>query len=192
MIEIQYSTGQASGITRIPIRTIQAYVKDFRDFFSEAARQPSKGRRFTDADIDKLQTIQRLRADRVTDEEIRKVLSGETPLKLAHQYDEAELKKFAANLLENYETAMQTFEVSQKMLEQAQAAIYAMREENRQLREDNKTWKSRVDDIRKWQIFVMKDFPELNPYIHEDEPEPITQEGQEANSKGFIARLFGG
>ncbi len=187
MMDTQYSTGQASGITAIPIRTIQAYVKDFREFFSEEASQPSKGRRFTDPDIDKLQTIKRLRAERVPDDEIRQVLTGEVPLKFSHQYNEAELKKFAANLAENFDSVMQSLEASQKMLEETQAAIYAMREENRQLREDNKTWKERVHHLREWQLYMMKTFKEFNPL---EELEPITQEEQE-KPKGLLGKLLG-
>lgn len=187
MIEIQYSTGQASGITRIPIRTMQDYVKSFREFFSEEARQPSKGRRFTDPDIDKLLTIQRLRAERFPDEDIRKVLAGEVPLKLAHQYNEAEIKKMAANALENYESAVETFETCQKMIVEVRSSLAQVEEENRQLHADNKAWKARVNKLHEWQLYVMKNFPELNPYDQESKPEPITQE----KPKGLFGGLFG-
>jgi DNA-binding transcriptional MerR regulator len=169
-------------MTRIPIRTIQDYVREFRDHFSETARQPSKGRRFTDGDIDKLQTIQRLRADRVQDEEIRKVLSGEVALKLAHQFNETEIKNFAANALEYFDKANDALRRANQLVKNANAQIEQLEKERELLRADYRALRDRVDKFKEWQIFVMKEIPEMNPY----------DESTEKNRKGILGGLFGG
>lgn len=162
-----YQTRTVEGMTRIPIRTIQDYVRDFRDHFSETARQKAKGRRFTDADVDKLQTIQRLRADRVPDEEIRKVLSGEVTLKLAHQFSETEVKNFAANALEYFENANDALRRANRLVSDARAQIDQLQKEKELLRADYRALRERVDQFKQWQIFVMKEIPELNPQAQE-------------------------
>lgn len=182
-----YSTGQVSGMTRIPIRTIQDYVKDFRENFSEAARQPSKGRRFIDADIDTILTIKRLRWERTSDDDIRKVLSGEIEIKLAHQYKDDEIKKMAANSLEVFEAAMQTLKQFDKLAAENQKTIDRLAQENYQLREDNKAWKSRVEKLHEWQLWVMTNFEELNPAIFESE----NPQEQDKRKKSFFSKLLG-
>ncbi|MDL1911837.1 MerR family transcriptional regulator [Chloroflexi bacterium CFX6] len=177
-----YHSRTVEGMTGIPMRTIQAYIHDFREFFSEEARKPSKGRRFTDADIDKLQTIQRLRADRVPVEEIRKVLSGEVTLKLAHQFSETEVKNFAANALEYFENANDALRKANQVIREARAEIEQLQKEKELLRADYRALRDRVDQFKKWQIFVMKEIPELNPH---------DLEAQEKSRKGLLG-LFGG
>lgn len=164
-----YHTRTVEGQTSIPIRTIQDYVRDFRDHFSETARKPSKGRRFTDDDIDKLQTIQRLRAERVADEEIRKVLTGEKPLKLAHQFSETEVKNFAARALEYFEYANDALKRAHQLVKEANAKITTLEQERELLRKDYRALRDRVDRLKEWQVFVMKEIPELNPYLEADE-----------------------
>lgn len=177
-----YQSRTVEGMTRIPIRTIQDYVRGFRDHFSETARKPSKGRRFTPADVDILQTIQRLRAERVQDEEIRKVLTGEIPLKLAHQFDEVQIKDFAANALEYFEDASHTLAKADQLIKDARAQIAELNNEKKLLQSDYRALRDRVDGFKKWQIFVMKEIPELNPY----------DESKAKSDKGFVNRLFGG
>lgn len=177
-----YHTRTVEGMTRIPMRTIQAYVREFRDYFSESARKPSKGRRFTPADVDILQTIKRLRAERVPDEEIRKVLTGEVPLKLAHQFDEAQIKDFAANALEYFEDASHTLAKADHLIKDARAQIAELNNEKKLLQADYRALRDRVDRFKEWQIFVMKEIPELNPY----------DESKEKPGKGFVNRLLGG
>ncbi len=174
-----YQTRTVEGMTRIPIRTIQDYVREFRDYFSETARQPSKGRRFTDGDIDKLQTIQRLRADRVRDEEIRKVLSGEVTLKLAHQFNENEVKDFAARALEYFENANDTLRRAKQLVRNANAQLEQLEKEKELLRSDYRVLRDRVDGFKKWQIFVMQEIPELNPHDEASD-----------KSKGILSGLF--
>lgn len=187
-----YTTGQASGITEIPIRTMQDYVQDFRECFSETARQPLKGRRFTDADIDALRTIREMREDRESDDDIRKVLTGEVQRRLAHKYEESKVRQMAVRFMEVYEKAMETQKDYERMLRQAYDEMGKIREENRQIRADTKTWNDRVNKFRRWQIWVMKNFEQLNPYgiesgfEDEEEPRPITQDGQEIPRKKIL------
>lgn len=164
-----YQTRTVEGMTNIPIRTIQDYVRDFRDHFSETARIKSKGRRFTPADVDILQTIKRLRGERVADEEIRKVLSGEVPLKLAHQFNEAQVKDFAANAVEYFENANNALWRANQLVKEANAKIAQLEQERELLRKDYRALRDRVDRFKNWQVFVMKEIPELNPYLESDE-----------------------
>jgi DNA-binding transcriptional MerR regulator len=54
------STGQTAGLTGLSMQTIQRYVKRYPVGFSETARKPTKGRRFTGADVRALLLINRL------------------------------------------------------------------------------------------------------------------------------------
>ena len=178
MMDKTYSTATVYGMTTIPIRTIQDYVKDFRDCFSEAARQPSKGRRFNDLDIKRLLTIKRLRSERFTDDEIRKVFSGEIPLPLVNEYNDNDTKQMAVNAIQNMQIAIKLTQDCEAMLAENQKAMAQMRSENERLRNDFSAVKSRVERMREWQIFVMQTDPTLNPYedkFPEQEPAEKTE-----------------
>lgn len=180
-----YHTRTVEGMTGIAIRTIQVYVHDFREYFSEEARKPSKGRRFNPKDIDILQTIQRLRAGRFQDDEIRKVLSGETPLMLAHQFDETKVKDFAAHALEYFEDANETLKEANQLIRSAQDQIKQLKEERELLRADYRALRDRVDQFKRWQLHVLKEIPELN-LVQYSEEEPTTRE-----KKGLFGKLLG-
>jgi DNA-binding transcriptional MerR regulator len=70
------STGQTSGITGLSIQTIQRYVRRYREHFSETARKPAKGRRFTESDLKNLLVINYL-LNTKQEAEIEKTLRGE-------------------------------------------------------------------------------------------------------------------
>lgn len=173
-----YPTRTVEGMTRIPLRTIQDYIRDFRDHFSEEARKPVKGRRLTAADISKLETIKRLRADGVRKDQIEKVLSGEVEMVLAHQFDDRDIKDMAANSLEYFERANDAIRKANQLIREANAKITQLETEKERLRSDYRALRDRVDNIHSWQIFVMKEIPELNPTIQE-------------NKKGMMAWLKG-
>jgi len=158
-----YHTRTVEGMTDIPIRTIQDYVRDFRDHFSEDARKPTKGRRFTPRDIDILQIIRRLRNERMPDEEIRKVLSGEVELKLAHQFDDTEVKNIAANALEYFANANDALRRANRLIENANAQIEQLQKERGIIQQEYRNLREKVDRFKEWQLFVMKEIPELNP-----------------------------
>lgn len=52
MMPRTYTTGEASGVADCPAPTLRRYVHDYRSFFSEGARISSRGRRFTEKDIE--------------------------------------------------------------------------------------------------------------------------------------------
>jgi len=186
MMDKTYSTGQVSGMLDIPIRTIQDYVKCFREYFSEAARQPSKGRRFTDADIKTLQTIRRARSERITDDEIKKIISGEIDLPLAQEHKDADIKQMAFNAYEKMEMAMIIFKDCERAISESEKVLARMRNENETLKIEVNTLKNRVDKMREWQIFVMKTDPLFNP---NQEDQPAQDAGEK--KKGFFEKLMG-
>lgn len=102
-----YTSGQVSGMTGIPIRTIQDYVSDFRDTFSELAQKGNKSRRFNDQDIKNLLTIKRARSQRLTDEEVRQILNGEIILPLANEYNEDDIKQMVIKANERLSKAIE-------------------------------------------------------------------------------------
>jgi len=198
MTDHNYPTAYVSGMTKIPIRTIQDYVTTFRKYFSEQAGQPKKGRRFLPADVEKLHVIKRLRSERIPDDEIEKYLSGEIelPFKMAHQFSTAEVMDMAAHSLEIFENAQEILEdaeerihdaklmekSAQDLLKQTRLEIQAMRN---QLAEANKT----LGKFRDWQLFMMRLDPAFNPYTQNDPNEPMPEIKQE--KKGLLRNLLG-
>lgn len=75
-----FTTGKVLGLARLKLSTVQRYVKTFNEFFSEAARIPTRGRRFTGEDVKKLLLIKHLYSLRETKANIAKALSGEKEL----------------------------------------------------------------------------------------------------------------
>ena len=176
-------------MTKIPIKTIQEYVSSFREHFSDKAGQAKKGRRFLPADIDRLQTIKRLRSARIPDEEIKQILAGEIPFKLAHQFNEDEVKNMAAHSLEIYEQAKSMLEEVNDIVAKTKTMIAGMIQLQTQVKQENQSVKNEVQVVmrelvkfRQWQLFVMKFDPELNPYKPEDPNEPIAEMQNEKKS----------
>ena len=56
----QFTTGEVVGITQIPLKTIQRYIKQFPEGFSGLARQQKKGRRYQGQDLKNLLLIRHL------------------------------------------------------------------------------------------------------------------------------------
>lgn len=71
-----FTTAQAHWRTKIPVPTIQRYIKDFANQFSEAARRPDKSRRYTESDIQKLNVIRKMYQNHAPEYEIRLALDG--------------------------------------------------------------------------------------------------------------------
>lgn len=70
------TTGQAAGYTKLPVKTIQRYIRDHPEAFSERAKQPQKGRRYTAQDVKNLLVIRHLSQARESREKIRDALAG--------------------------------------------------------------------------------------------------------------------
>ena len=73
----QYTTGQAVGMTSIPVKTIQRYIRLFPEGFSTSARQPDRGRRYTADDIKTLLLIRHLYSQRESPDRIHQAIAGE-------------------------------------------------------------------------------------------------------------------
>ena len=196
MNEYNYSTEYVSGMTKIPARTIGDYVSAFREFFSAKAGQTVKGRRFLPADIDRLQIIQRLRAERTPDAEIKQLLAGELPFKLAHQFSEAEVKNMAAHSLEIYEQAMTLFEKAEEKIAESRRTMREAQELQKQVRLEMQATRNQISNVREtvqkfreWQMFVMKYDPELNPYKQDDPGEPLAQEMPREKKRSWLGGL---
>lgn len=74
---MSYTTGEVVGMTRIPLKTIQRYIKLFPDGFSKTACQSSRGRRYTAQDVRTLLLIRHLFGQKHRSEKIRQAITGE-------------------------------------------------------------------------------------------------------------------
>lgn len=68
------TAGQASGATDVPLGTLRRYVASFSDHFSDSARIPNRGRRFSDKDIELVLKVRRLYNRGLNEAEVAKVL----------------------------------------------------------------------------------------------------------------------
>lgn len=75
-------TGQVLGVLGLKYRTLYNYLRDFGEYFSEGARSPKKGKRWSPEDMTVIQTIRHLHSERRSQEEIKKALAEgyKTPL----------------------------------------------------------------------------------------------------------------
>lgn len=71
-----FTTGQTEGLTGLSLQQIQRYVRTYPQGFTQEARKPKKGRRFTGADIKSLLLIRHLLHTR-RKQFIPQALSGE-------------------------------------------------------------------------------------------------------------------
>lgn len=71
-----YTAGQVSGITGIHPASIRRYVQDYREFFTEGAQRPSKGRRYSQEDVKRLLLIRHLNQEHRPKETIQAALKG--------------------------------------------------------------------------------------------------------------------
>ncbi len=105
-----FTTGETSGLTRIPYATLNRYVSEYREFFSQAATLPKRGRRFTHADIEKIVLIRRLNNERRTRENILAALRGEWEPPYKSAFDLEEALKIADQIREQTAHAVKLFE----------------------------------------------------------------------------------
>lgn len=81
MTKNQFTTGQVSGITRVPVKTMQRYISQFRQFFSPGAGRSARGRIFTNADILTIFTIRNLYGQKARHDKIASELRQNAPAK---------------------------------------------------------------------------------------------------------------
>lgn len=73
------TTGQVSGLLGIPSPTIQRYIRSHPSHFSDQARRPDRGRRYTADDVNNLATIRGLHQTHAGHAAIENALSQATP-----------------------------------------------------------------------------------------------------------------
>lgn len=112
-----FSTGRTSGITAIPPQTLRRYVQDFKEFFSESAQKPTKGRRFTSQDINNLLLIRHLYFERTSPDRIRAALRGEWAPAAAPQYNNQDALLIV-------EAAQKRMEATKGYVKEAKQAAY--------------------------------------------------------------------
>jgi DNA-binding transcriptional MerR regulator len=185
MTDKTYSTGQVSGMTEIPIRTMQDYVKSFREFFSEAARKTAKGRHFTELDIKRLLIIKRARSQRIQDEEIKKIFTGESYWPLATEYQQDDVKRMAVNAYESFQRAAHLIEVCDKMVTETEQRVIEIQAVIAGWEEKYNGMAKELAELHAWKIHVMKTDPTLNPYIDKD-LEQVVSTDQQPKRKGLF------
>ena len=68
-------TGHVLALLGLTYRTVYNYLRDYPEAFSESARAPKKGKRFTSSDMAKIQAIRHLHSERQSHDVISKALS---------------------------------------------------------------------------------------------------------------------
>jgi DNA-binding transcriptional MerR regulator len=74
-----FKTSQVAWRTKIPVGTMQRYIRDYAEFFSKGASVPNKSRRYTEDDVQKLLIVRELNRAHANEVDIRAALSGEIP-----------------------------------------------------------------------------------------------------------------
>jgi DNA-binding transcriptional MerR regulator len=96
------TTGQVSGMTGIPIETIQRYIKTYPECFSDGSRRSARGRRYVDHDIKTLLLIRSLIGKKMSQADIRaevKDLQDRGVLDLVSPlYNMADMIKFSSQV----------------------------------------------------------------------------------------------
>lgn len=116
-----FTAGQTSGITQLPAQTIRRYVSDFSEYFSEGAKIPTKGRRYTKQDIKNLLLIRNLKSSHTKNEKIKAALQSNSQPVSEGNYDDMNALKIVS-----YARA-QNAETKQLITECIQISRQAMR-----------------------------------------------------------------
>lgn len=122
-----FTAGRASGATDIPLVTMRRYVNEFSEHFSESARISSRGRRYSDKDIELLLKIRLLYGRGLNQREVAKVLDGNWDPEGMTQREigqaalliknAAELHEKAETVLRNMRSELQSMDHNNKDLE---------------------------------------------------------------------------
>jgi hypothetical protein len=155
MKELELTTGQLSGVTLLSYGSIYRYVKDFPDFFSDRARQHTRGRRWTIKDLEAVQAIRYLYHDNTPREQIYQMLSEgwrplmadttETITKLveATLTEAAEARKF----IKSEQKALEDFRLYNRTLWETSEEVRRLKERVTKLEEDLRSKGKKKPDI---------------------------------------------
>lgn len=142
----EYSTGFVSGLTGIPITTMQRYVRDYRPHFSDHARKPNRGRRFTSQDIHTLTTIRHLYQDKCKKDYIESVLSGEQSPPAVPRYDLDNVIECVAIVEQSVKQALATAQRI-RFADNDRHLIYQLRREINELKGEVRYIRKRMQDL---------------------------------------------
>lgn len=120
-----FSHGQTSGITGIPPQTLRRYIHDYKEFFSESAQKPTKGRRFTPVDINNLLLIRHLYFERIAPDRIRAALRGEWQPAAIPQYNNQDALTLVKAAQERLEATGEYSKQARQAARQAQSVVDA-------------------------------------------------------------------
>jgi DNA-binding transcriptional MerR regulator len=176
-----YSTSAVFGMTGIPVRTIHNYVRDLRECFSDEANKPVKGRQFNDLDVKRLRVIKQARAQKMSDEDIKKIFTGEIYWPLMNEYDDAAAKQMILNAQETYDRASKLVDRAESWIAQVNTKAEKMRHDMDALQQENLSLKSNINKLLEWRMFMFKLDDEYNPHADEERK-------SEPKKKGLFSR----
>jgi DNA-binding transcriptional MerR regulator len=130
-----WTTGQTSGLTQIPPQTMRRYVQDYREFFSESAQRPTKGRRFTQQDINNLLMIRHLYNSNYSPERIKAALKGEWVPPAKPQYDSMDALTLVETARQQMESAADYAQQARYSAQRSKSAVDGAEHTLRQFRE---------------------------------------------------------
>jgi DNA-binding transcriptional MerR regulator len=180
-----YSVSAVFGMTGIPVRTIHNYVRDLRECFSDEANKPVKGRQFSDLDIKRLRVIKQARAQKMSDEDIKKIFTGEIFWPLMNEYDDQAAKQMILNAQETYERAG-------KLVDKVEGWIIAVNTKTEKvikdmevLRQENESLKINIQKLLEWRMYMFQlEGGYYNPYAEERQ----ASEQNAPKKKGLFSR----
>jgi hypothetical protein len=97
------TTGQISGITRVGFRTLQIYVSTFPEFFGPGVAKRTRGRRWTQEDLELVQAIRCLYHERAGTRKIRELIAGGWRLENDQAWTRELMGRLIEKILEVYE-----------------------------------------------------------------------------------------
>lgn len=128
-----FTTGQVSGVCKTPQVTIRRYIKDYKSSFSEQATRPTKGRRYTEADIKTILLIRHLYFERFRKPKIQQVLSGELVIPGLENYQVHDVIQLLQSTLSQVDRANKIYKwvkSAKETIESNEASLNKYFEEN--------------------------------------------------------------
>jgi DNA-binding transcriptional MerR regulator len=123
MTQGYFTSGQASGMTQLPLGTIRRYVSQFGEHFSPQARVNSRGRRFTPRDVELLLAIRSMYSSGYTTEAVQKSLAGDWEAKALPSREISDAAKIVLEAKDYLDNTRQLVQRTTKRLDTADIDI---------------------------------------------------------------------
>jgi DNA-binding transcriptional MerR regulator len=183
-----YGVSAVFGMTGIPVRTIHNYVRDLRECFSDEANKPVKGRQFSDLDIKRLRVIKQARAQKISDEDIKKIFTGEIYWPLMNEYDDAAAKQMILNAQDTYDRANKLVDQVKQWVIEVNTKVEKTRKDMDALQVENASLKANIGKLVEWRMFMFKLDEMFNPYAKEEREARKAAQQNEPKKKGLFGR----